>query len=92
MTRELDWVIEQSNALTEQVGGSHYLEMAIQPVEFIAKNHIPFIEGNIIKYLCRWRRKNGLEDLQKARHYLNLLIDLESHNADIITKNLIRHQ
>ena len=92
MTRELDYVLERMSVLTEQVGGSHYLEMAIQLVEFIAKNHIPFIEGNIIKYLCRWRRKNGLEDLNKARHYLNLLIELEIHNADIAKTDRIRHQ
>jgi hypothetical protein len=48
-------------------------------VEFIHKNKIPYIEGCAIKYLCRWREKGGIEDLKKARHYIELLIDLEGH-------------
>ena len=59
----------------QQIGGGHYKDMAIQPIEFITKNNIPFIEGNIIKYICRWRAKGGVEDLKKARHYLDMLID-----------------
>ena len=62
-------------ATEQQIGGGHYKDMAIQPIEFITKNNIPFIEGNIIKYICRWRAKGGVEDLQKARHYLDMLID-----------------
>jgi hypothetical protein len=65
------------NPFDEQAGGSHYLHFNIQPVEFIHKNSIPYIEGNIIKYVCRWRDKGGLQDLHKARHYINLLMDLE---------------
>ena len=65
-------------ALNEQVGGNHYREMAIQPVEFIHRNNIGFIEGCVIKYLCRWRSKGGVEDLQKARHFIDLLISLET--------------
>lgn len=60
-----------------QIGGNHYKGMAIQPVEFIQANAIPYMEGNAIKYLCRWRNKNGLEDLKKARHYIDLLIQFE---------------
>lgn len=52
----------------------HY-DFEIEPVEFILKNNIPFCEGNVIKYVCRWTRKNGLEDIKKARHYLDILID-----------------
>lgn len=66
------------SSLEVQVGGTHYKEMEIQPVEFIHKNNIPFIEGNIIKYVCRWRKKNGLKDLDKAKHYIQMLIDLET--------------
>ena len=51
----------------------HY-DYEIQPVDFILKNQIPFCEGNIIKYICRWRAKNGREDLLKARHYIDILI------------------
>ena len=66
-----------SNPLDEQVGGDHYKDLAIQPFEFIERNNLGFGAGNIIKYLCRYKRKNGIEDLKKARHYLDLLIDLE---------------
>lgn len=61
-----------------QIGGSHYSKLALQPVEFIYKNDIPYIEGNIIKYVVRWRDKGGIDDLRKARHYLDMLIELES--------------
>lgn len=64
------------NALDKEVGGSHY-NMPIQPIEFITKNKIPFIEGNVIKYVCRHKQKNGVEDIDKAIHYLELLKQLE---------------
>jgi Protein of unknwon function (DUF3310) len=60
-----------------QVGGAHYKTLVIQPIEFIVKNNIPFIEGNIIKYVCRHKYKNGVQDLDKAIHYINLLKQLE---------------
>lgn len=60
-----------------QEGGNHYKQFVIQPVEFIHKNNIPFIEGNVIKYILRHRDKNGLEDLKKAKHYIDLLIEHE---------------
>ena len=63
--------------LKKQVGGNHYKEMAIQPIEFIVKNRIPYIEGNIIKYACRHREKNGAEDIKKIIHYAELLLELE---------------
>ena len=66
------------SALDTQVGGGHYKDMAIQPVEFIHKNGIGFVEGCAIKYLCRWRNKNGIEDLKKARHFIDLLIEMET--------------
>ena len=68
-------------ALDKQVGGDHYSKLRIQPVEFIHQNNIPFIEGNVIKYVTRWRSKNGIKDLEKAKHYLELLIELENRNA-----------
>lgn len=63
------------SAKDEQIGGSHYKENAIQPIEFIFQNEIGFAEGNVIKYVTRWNKKNGVEDLKKARHYLDLLIE-----------------
>lgn len=62
-----------------QIGGKHYKAMKIQPVEYIHANQIPFIEGSIIKYLSRWRDKGGVQDLQKAKHFIDLLIELENN-------------
>ena len=59
----------------KQVGGNHYKNYKIQPVEFIIKNNIGFVEGNIIKYVLRFKEKGGAEDLLKAKHYIELLID-----------------
>ena len=65
------------SALKKQEGGGHYKDMKIQPVEYIHGNGIGFIEGCVIKYVSRWRKKNGVEDLRKARHFLDMLIELE---------------
>lgn len=65
------------SALDVQVSGDHYKKMKIQPVEFIHANNIPYLEGNVIKYISRWRSKNGVADLEKAKHYIDLLIELE---------------
>ena len=66
-----------TDSLKTQVGGDHYSSMAIQPIEYIYLNGIGFPEGSIIKYVSRWRKKNGIEDLKKARHILDLLIEME---------------
>lgn len=66
-----------SEALNKQVAGDHYRTMKIQPVEFIHANLLGFLEGSVIKYVCRHKNKNGLEDLEKAKHFLEILIDLE---------------
>ena len=66
------------SALKKQVAGSHYKQFNIQPIEFITKNNIPFIEGNIIKYICRWKEKGGVEDLDKVIHYVELLKELNT--------------
>lgn len=60
-----------------QVGGTHYKDFKISPAEFFHKNRLGPLEANAIKYLCRWRNKNGLEDLQKAKHYIDLIIEYE---------------
>ena len=59
----------------KQVGGKHYLKYKIQPVEFIIKNNIGFVEGNIIKNILRFKEKGGDLDLEKAKHYIELLMD-----------------
>jgi hypothetical protein len=69
---------DKSAALSTQVGGDHYCKLAIQPVEYIVKNNIPFIEGNIIKYATRWRDKGGIKDLEKIKHFVDLLIEFEA--------------
>ena len=69
-------------ALDSQVGGSHYKNMAIQPIEYIHANNMPFIEASILKYISRWRNKNGLQDLMKAKHFIELLIELETADLD----------
>lgn len=70
-----------TNALDKQVAGDHYKTLAIQPVEFIYANGIGYFEGNVIKYVTRWRQKNGIADLEKAKHYIELLIELENPDA-----------
>ena len=64
-------------ALDTQIGGMHYKNCAIQPVEFIIKNKLGFLEGCVIKRICRYEDKNGLEDLKKAKHEIDLLIELK---------------
>jgi hypothetical protein len=66
-----------SPANKRQVGGSHYAEMAIQPSEFIVANNLGWYEGNAIKYICRHSRKGGKKDIEKAIHYLELLLESE---------------
>lgn len=63
------------SALNIQHGGDHYKSKGIQPWEYIVANNIGFFEGNVIKYITRYKDKNGLEDLKKARHYLDFLIE-----------------
>jgi hypothetical protein len=69
------------SALETQVGGDHYKTKAIQPVEYIHANGLGFCEGNVVKYVTRWKDKNGVKDLEKAKHYLDILIQLESRNG-----------
>jgi hypothetical protein len=70
--------VDLMSALDTQVGGNHYKDLKIQPVEYMHANKIPFIEGCIIKYATRWRDKGGIADLEKIKHFAQLLIDLES--------------
>jgi len=77
--------VHEPLALATQVDGDHYKSMAIQPVEFNHANNMPFIEGSVIKYICRHRNKNGLKDLEKAKHFIDLLIQLEYTDTDLET-------
>lgn len=64
------------SALQEQVGGDHY-HLPIQPVEYIHRNGLDFLQGNVIKYITRHKMKNGAEDVRKAIHYCRLILQLE---------------
>lgn len=66
------------SALDRQEGGGHYKDLVIQPVEFCHKNGLGFCESSVIKYVTRWRNKNGIQDLKKAKHFIDLLIEMES--------------
>ena len=70
------------SALDEQIGGGHYKDKGIQPVEYIHANNLNFFEGNIVKYTSRHRLKNGKEDLLKVIHYAQMLIELEYDNGE----------
>ena len=63
------------DTLEDQVGGKHYKGMKIQPAEFINENHLEFAEGNVIKYVCRHKKKDGEKDLLKAKHYIDMIIE-----------------
>lgn len=70
-----------NTALDTQVGGGHYKDFKIQPLEFTMANNLDFIQGNIIKYACRHKTKNGVEDLQKVIHYAQLAIQLQYNES-----------
>ena len=63
-------------ATDKQIGGKHYKEYKIQPIEFIVANKLDFIQGCVIKYICRFDKKNGVEDLEKIKHYCDLQIQM----------------
>ena len=59
----------------KQIGGSHYKDCAIQPVDYIVENKLDFLEGNIVKYITRHKTKNGIEDIRKVIHYAELILE-----------------
>lgn len=69
------------NPLSRQEGGDHYKKLKIQPIEYIHANGLSFAEGSVVKYVTRWRDKGGIKDLEKARHFIDLLIELETRNG-----------
>ena len=83
LDRIVDEILEEEEELLEklatdeQVGGDHYKGRAIQPIDYILANELDFCEGNVVKYVTRWRFKNGIEDLKKARQYLDFMIEEE---------------
>ena len=69
---------DRDKAYKRQVGGNHYLRYNVQPIDFIIDNNLDWCEANVVKYITRWRDKNGIEDLRKAMHYIQMLIERES--------------
>jgi len=68
----------EGSKLKEQVGGDHYSKLAIQPVTYINANGLSYLQGNVIKYITRFKSKGTpLQDLEKAKHYIDMLIELE---------------
>jgi len=70
-----------TSALDKQVSGVHYKDKGIQPIVYIHANNLGFCEGNVVKYVTRYKEKNGAADIRKAIHYLELLLELEYGNA-----------
>lgn len=71
---------QANNPLDSQVGGTHYKDLKIQPIEYIYANGLDFLQGNIIKYATRHKNKNGAEDVKKIIHYAELILKLEYGN------------
>ena len=69
-------------SLSQQVGGSHYKDMAIQPIEYITKNKLDFPQGCIVKYISRYRNKNKDQDVRKVIHFAKLILQLEYGYTD----------
>ena len=67
-------LLEEAFPQNKQIGGNHYKTFRIQPYEFISKNDLSFFQGNVIKYVCRYKNKSGIEDLEKIKHYCDLEI------------------
>ena len=63
------------NVYDKQIGGTHYRKMKIQPSKFVIENKLLFPEGSVIKYICRHRYKGGKEDLLKAKHFIDMIIE-----------------
>ena len=75
--------MEKSETLKSSPAGEHYKRFPIEPIQYIEANNIPYHEACIIKYVTRWRAKNGIEDLLKAKFYIERLIEVErSENSN----------
>lgn len=75
-------ICEPANALDTQVGGDHYRKLTIQPMEYSMRNHLDACQHSVIKYITRFRDKGGIEDLRKAKHVIDLLIQFELDNGN----------
>jgi len=71
---EYDGTGDPAKAAAKQVGGNHY-QLPIQPIDYIVKNSLGYREGNVVKYVTRHKNKNGIEDIKKAIHYLEMIVE-----------------
>ena len=72
----------------KQIGGSHYKNMIMQPSEFINKNRLPFVEGSAIKYICRHAAKGKEQDIEKAIHYLEMILERDYEDRNKLTSKV----
>lgn len=75
-------------SLLAQVGGTHYKDMEVQPIEYIVKNKLDFAQGSIVKYISRYRKKGQAEDVKKVIHFAKLILQLEYNYTDEQIDNL----
>ena len=76
--KKVDLKKQAKMATEKQVGGEHYKNCKIQPVDYIVENNLTFLEGNAIKYITRHRKKGeGAKDIEKAIHYLEMILEME---------------
>ena len=80
MTGYTRWKHVTESSLDKQEGGQHYKDKAIQPIVYIHANNMNFCAGNVVKYITRYKEKNGAEDIRKVIHYCELLLELEYPN------------
>ena len=80
------------SANEQQVSGNHYKTKTIQPWDYIAANELGYFEGNVVKYVSRWRNKGGIDDLRKAKHYLEKLIELEEDEFTTLVGEVISRE
>lgn len=80
--QDIDPQKETKSALDKQVSGNHYKDCGIQPIEYIHANNLSYLEGNVIKYTTRHSKKNKEQDVLKAIHYLELILELEYNYSD----------
>lgn len=72
---------DKVSSLNKQVGGSHYKDCAIEPIEYIMANNLGYCEGNVVKYITRHAAKGGIDDIDKVIHYCELLKELKYNDA-----------
>jgi hypothetical protein len=80
LSKEMDEYLDSINTSSNsnQVDGTHYVNKGIQPWDYIAANNLDFFQGSVVKYVTRFREKGGIKDLEKAKHFINKLIELET--------------